>query len=284
MEVVQKECERVGVPLPPDHEHAYNPVKLRKEEEEFHLASRLLCPSEFVVKTFLDRGFAKERLAQHMYGFDPKVFYPDSESRDAKRPLTMLFAGTGTARKGLHYALEAWLQSPACQDGVFLIAGAFLPAYAEMLAPRLSHRSVRVLGHREDVPELMRKSDLLVLPSIEEGSALVTSEARGSGCVILVSEASGAVCRHLETGLVHRVGDVATLAQHITMLHEDRMLLERLREASLSTAQEITWTAAGTKLLDVYLETMAIESGKRHATRTLLQCREDAGCASPEHA
>jgi hypothetical protein len=29
-------------------------------------------------------------------------------------------------RKGVHYALEAWLQSPACQDGTFLIAGKFL--------------------------------------------------------------------------------------------------------------------------------------------------------------
>ena len=32
MEVVQKECERLGVNLPPDHEHAYNAAKLRKEE------------------------------------------------------------------------------------------------------------------------------------------------------------------------------------------------------------------------------------------------------------
>ena len=43
----------------------------------------------------------------------------------------------------------------------------------------LAHPSVQVLGHRTDVPELMRNSDILVLPSIEEGSALVTSEARG---------------------------------------------------------------------------------------------------------
>ena len=54
MEVVQKECDRLGVTLPPDHEHAYNAKKLRKEEEEYRLASRLLCPCDFVVKTFLD--------------------------------------------------------------------------------------------------------------------------------------------------------------------------------------------------------------------------------------
>ena len=36
----------------------------------------------------------------------------------------------------------------------------------------LAHPSVKVLGHRNDVPELMRKSDILVLPSIEEGFGL----------------------------------------------------------------------------------------------------------------
>src|SRR5262249_45067690 len=94
----------------------------------------------------------------------------------------------------------------------------------------------------------------LVLPSIEEGSALVTYDARGCGCVLLVSDASGAVCTHMENALVHKVGDTATLAQHITMLHEDRELLRRLRGASLDTVQELTWPAAGRKMVETYKE------------------------------
>ncbi len=262
MEVVQKECERMGVSLPPNHEHAYNAEKLRKEEEEYGLAYRLLCPSDFTAKTFLDKGYAREKLARHIYGFDEKVYYPGTEPRDRKRGLTMLFVGVCAVRKGVHYALEAWLESPAHRDGTFLIAGEFLPAYAEKLAPMLSHPSVRVLGHRNDVPELMRKSDLLVLPSIEEGFGLVVTEAMGSGCVPLASEACTDICRHMETGLVHRVGDVAALTQHITMLYEDRGLLEGLRAASLRTVPEITWTAAGVKLLQVYRETVAAQSRK----------------------
>jgi glycosyltransferase involved in cell wall biosynthesis len=257
MEVVQKECERLGVTLPPDHEHAYNQEKLRTEEEEYALASRLLCPSEFVVKTFLDKGFAEEKLARHIYGFDEKVYYPSSEARDPKRGLTMLFVGVCAVRKGVHYALEAWLNSPASQEGTFLIAGEFLPAYAERLASMLSHPSVKVLGHRKDVAELMRKSDILVLPSIEEGFGLVITEAMGSGCVPLASDACSELCRHMETGLVHRVGDVAALTKQITMMHEDRTLLERLRAACLGTIDQITWTAAGTRLLQVYRDTVS---------------------------
>ena len=75
----------------------------------------------------------------------------------------MLFVGVCAVRKGLHFALEAWLQSPASATGTFMIAGEFLPAYREKLAPMLAHRSVKVLGHRNDVPELMRQSDILVL-------------------------------------------------------------------------------------------------------------------------
>lgn len=269
MEVVQAECDRLGVALPPGHEHAFDATKLHKEEEEYKFATRLLCPSDFVVKTFLDRGFAKEQLIRHIYGYDEKVYYPGERPRDPKRGLTMLFVGVCAVRKGVHYALEAWLKSPASKDGTFLIAGEFLPAYQEKLAPMLAHPSVKVLGHRNDVPALMRESDILVLPSIEEGFGLVITEAMGSGCVPLASEACTEICSHMKTGLVHRVGDVETLSQQITMLHEDRALLEQLRSASLKAAPEITWTAAGRVLLDAYRETMA--SYKAAAPRERIQ-------------
>jgi glycosyltransferase involved in cell wall biosynthesis len=257
MDVVQKECDRLGVVLPPDHEHAYNAKKLRKEEEEYGLATRLLCPSDFVVKTFLDKGYPPEQLARHIYGYDEKVYYPSNEPRDPKRGLTMISVGVCAVRKGLHYALEAWLRSPASKGGTFLIAGEFLPAYREKLAPMLVHPSVKVLGHRNDVPELVRKSDILVLPSIEEGFGLVITEAMGSGCVPLASEACTEICSHMQTGLVHRVGDVDALTQHITTLHEDRGLLERLRASGLETAKGVTWSGAGRILLEAYRETIA---------------------------
>ena len=103
----------------------------------------------------------------------------------------------------------------------------------------------------------MRGSDILVLPSIEEGSALVNYDGRGCGCVLLVSDASGAVCQHMENALVHSVGDVNTLADHFTLMDQDRALLKRLRASSLSTAHELTWSAAGVKMLQAYREILA---------------------------
>jgi glycosyltransferase involved in cell wall biosynthesis len=152
------------------------------------------------------------------------------------------------------------LKSPAHHNGNFLIAGELLPAYAEKLKTMLSHPSVHVLGHRNDVPDLMRKSDVLVLPTIEEGFGLVCVEALGSGCVPLVSEACTDVCKHMENALVHPIGDVNTLTTHITMLYQDRDLLERLRNAAILAAPKVTWDAAGIRLLEVYRNVIASKS------------------------
>ncbi len=254
-EVVRAECERIGVPLPSDHEHAYNADILAREEEEFALADRLLCPSDFVARTFIGQGFAADRLVRHQYGFDHTRFHP--APRPEGEGLTVLFVGVAAVRKGVHFALEAWLKSSASERGKLLIAGEFLPEYEARLAPLLAHPSVEALGHRTDVPELMRNSDALVLPSIEEGSALVTSEALASGCVPVVSDASGAQCQHGVDGLVHRVGDVDALAAHLTALDTDRELLARLRATGLENAPNLTWTRAGERLRAAYEEVVA---------------------------
>ena len=245
--IVQRECGRLGITMPRGHEHDFNARTLRREEAEYQEADYLLCPSDFVARTFLERGFPASRLARFQYGCDSRC-HPPAEARDPKRGLTVLFAAGCAPRKGLHFALEAWLQSEANRDGTFLVVGDFIPGYAEKLASWLAHPSVKQLGFRKDLPDVMRTSDILVLPSIEEGSALVTYDARSCGCVLLVSDASGAVCKHMENALVHNVGNVTALAEHLTLMHRNRTMLEQLRAASLSTANELTWLAAGLKM------------------------------------
>jgi hypothetical protein len=66
----------------------------------------------------------------------------------------------------------------------------------------------------------------------------------------------------MENALVHRVGDVPALEQHLTMLHEDRALLSRLRDACLAAAPDLTWTAAGTALVDAYRATLEGAAGR----------------------
>jgi len=261
-EVVAREGERLGVALPPDHEHAYNAARLTKEEAEYALADYLLCPSEFVASTFRERGFADTKLLRHGYGYDASRYYPapDPDRPQPRTGLAALFVGVCAVRKGVHFALEAWLRSPASRTGTFTIAGAFLPTYREKLAEMLSHPSVRVLDHSDDVPALMRSSDVLILPSIEEGSPLACMEAVGSGCVPLVSEACAEVAVQ-HNALVHRIGDVETLAAHLTLLDEQPELLARMRAACLAVAPRFTWRSAGRRLFEVYEQVASAGTG-----------------------
>lgn len=269
-EVVEKECQKLGIRMPEGHEHSFNPATLAREEQEYQLADFLLCPSDFVLNTFVERGFPAAKLIRHQYGFDPTIFYPYPSIRNPSAGLRVLFAGGCAPRKGLHFALDAWLRSPASEEGRFIIVGDFIPGYREILAGQLAHPSVQVLGHRKDVADQMRQSDILVLPSIEEGSALVTSEARGCGAVLLVSEAAGAICQHEENALVHRVGDVPALMHHFTILHKDRDLLRRLRHASLWTISQATWEAAGRRLIAAYQNALTIWKGSQDSSSAMI--------------
>jgi glycosyltransferase involved in cell wall biosynthesis len=255
-EIVARECERLGVALPPGQEHAYNASKLRIEEEEYALTDHLLCPSDFVARTFVDQGVPAGKLLRHAYGFDDSRYYPADRNGTGGgngKGLQALFVGVCAVRKGLHYALEAWLRSPVSKEGTFTIAGEFLPGYQDRLADMLAHPSVRVLGHRNDVPELMRRSDVLLLPSLEEGSPLVCLEAVASGCVPLVSDHCDEVCVD-GNALVHRVGDVAALTRQLTDLNAHRNRLNQLRAACIRVAPRLTWASAGHRLLEAYEE------------------------------
>jgi glycosyltransferase involved in cell wall biosynthesis len=251
--VVRDECVRLGVDLPADHEHAFNAAILEKEEAEYRLADRLLCPSDFVLKTFVDEGYPESQLVRHFYGYDDATFFA-SGHRPQRDGLVALFVGVAAVRKGLHFALEAWLRSPASARGRFLVAGEMLPDYEARLQPLLTHPSVEVLGHRNDVPELMRTSDVLLLPSIEEGSALAASEAAASGCVPLVSSVTSGNTIDGVNALVHEPGDVGTLTRHVTMVDESPELLTRLREGAIRTSAGFSWPRAGERLFEIYAE------------------------------
>jgi hypothetical protein len=85
----------------------------------------------------------------------------------------------------------------------------------------------------------------------------------GSGCVPLVSEACTDVCKHMENALVHSIGDVKALTEQITALHQDRALLQKLRDGALKTAPEVTWTAAGRTLYRVYQEVLSAAQNRK---------------------
>lgn len=245
------EYQRLGLAVPsPRFWHSRNGL-FRRELREYSLASGLLCPSEFVRNSFLRLGFNPIRLCRHSYGFDPEVF-GDKRSLSQNGVFQVVFVGKGEPRKGLHYALEAWTSSEASTHGVFLILGGIDPEYRRYLSAWLMHDSVRELGFVENVPRYLMESDALILSSVEEGSALVTYEAMGAGCALLVSDSTGAPVTHGKTALIHKVGDVQQLREHINTLFHDRRKLADLKQAAKEASQQYTWLEAAKRLAHSY--------------------------------
>ncbi len=255
-EAAKKEHEKLGIEMPSNYSHSPNPKRLKLEEMEYELADKILVPSDFVYRTFKERGFEDEKLIRMHYGYDPNVFYPVSEDsgKRKKKKFTITFVGRGEPRKGLHYALEAWSIAGLCSRTRFNVVGKLdvIPGYDRILNKWLNHENICILGEISNVADILRQSDVLVLPAVEEGSAKVTYEARACGCVIAVSDCSGAECTHMYDGLIHPAGDVDLLREHLLMLCEDRDLYYRLRENSIKEIENFTWENAGKKLAEIY--------------------------------
>src|SRR6202030_2955942 len=102
-----------------------------------------------------------------------------------------------------------------------------------------------------DVLRLMRSCDVLVLPSIVEGRALVQQEAMACGLPLIVSRNAGGedLIIEGETGFLVPAGSPAAIAEKIAWFLENRGKLPGMRAAVRAKAAELTWLAYGDKIL-----------------------------------
>ena len=242
-----------GVALPADHSHASNRAVLAMEEQEYAIATAVLVPSDYALGEFVAEGFAESHLLQHRYGVDIRRFPERRATRmPTDRPFRAIFVGRGDPTKGLHVALAAW-RIASLSNAELLIAGRIQPDYARGLLGDLSLPGVRALGFVTDVTSLFAEADVLVLPSWTEGSALVIMEAEASGCVPLVSTASGPIGIDGLDFLEHPVGDAAQLARQLTELASDPARLAELSRHGTSRRGFLSWDTAAEVLRECYL-------------------------------
>lgn len=246
-------ADDAGIALPPGHSHAPDEVVLAREWSEYGAAWRILVPSEYAYGQFVEEGTDPVRLLRHRYGCDLDRFPARNLPRPDSRPFTAVFLGRGDPTKGLHTALSAW-QKAAIDGGVITVAGSIQPDYRRSLASRLDAPGVRSVGFVENPSALLREADVLLLPTWTEGSALVVFEAQASGCVPLVSVASGAFGQPGLDYLQHDVGDVATLTAQIIRLATSPEKLAALSARGTERRPELSWDAAATELAKCYAQ------------------------------
>jgi glycosyltransferase involved in cell wall biosynthesis len=100
------------------------------------------------------------------------------------------------------------------------------------------------LGHREDIPDLLRAADLLLLPSTNEGLPLSVLEAQATKVPVLAAPTAGIpeVITDGETGFLIPADDAGGYAHCIaTLLHQPE-IYQRVREqAYTKVIKEHNW-------------------------------------------
>jgi glycosyltransferase involved in cell wall biosynthesis len=104
-------------------------------------------------------------------------------------------------------------------------------------------RTVRFLGHREDVPEILAAADAFVFPSLFEGLPGAVIEAMALGLPVVASAIAPLreVIEPGENGLLVPAGSVESLADAVGPLLEDPARREALGRRGRELYEE-RWT------------------------------------------
>ncbi len=227
----------------PDDPHK----KLKQKTVELGLADLVICPSQFVKSTI---PFSHS--AVHVVPFGTPSGIGRFEAKRDERmnsALRLLFVGSLGQRKGLADLLEAMklVSSPHIT----------LTLLGPMLAPAPFYHSFGVPFHYEsprphrEVLEVMRKHDVLVLPSIVEGRALVQQEAMSVGLPVIATANAGAedLIKDGETGFLVPIRDPEALAEKISWCVQHKRQCAEMGSIAAERSASLTWSNYGQTIL-----------------------------------
>lgn len=169
-------------------------------------------------------------------GVDLDTFSPATEPETPRVP-TAVFIGRLSTAKGLDHLAHIWPQVQAQVPGAqLLLAGEPDPLdRADLALARLLRTpGVLRLGYVADVPALLRRADVLVLPSRREGLPGVVLEAAASQVPAVVWDVTGSrdAVVNGESGRVVSYGDEHRYAEAVVELLADPIVRRRMGAAA----------------------------------------------------
>jgi len=151
-------------------------------------------------------------------------------------------------RKGVPYLLEALraLDRPA------QIQAKLVGSVALQRQPLSRYeRWCEIVGSvsRQEILNAYQWADVLVLPSLCEGSATVTYEAMACGLPIVTTPSSGSLVRDGIEGFVIKARDTEKLRSRLALLCDDFELRLQMSAAAIERREDISLAAYGKRLL-----------------------------------
>ncbi|NNK95424.1 MAG: glycosyltransferase, partial [Desulfobacterales bacterium] len=126
-------------------------------------------------------------------GYDEAIFYGDSSPVNSKQTV-ILYAGKLSRAKGVPWLLKALIGLSQHTFHLHLVGGGSGKEYDACLR-EAEHLKNRVTVHgiisQQRLANLMRQSDVFVLPSLHEGLPLVVLEALACDCQVIATDLPG---------------------------------------------------------------------------------------------
>ena len=184
-EVIREEYQRWDLPLP-----ELKPHVLEREERIYSVADAITVPSSVARRSFLRMGVPADKVHVIPYGVRLDKFLRTTPPPSDR--FEVLFAGQVGVRKGVPDLLEAFARVRHPRKRLTLV-GTVL-GHIRPLLRRLPLQNVEITGPlpQHELIERMGRSHVLVLPSIEEGLALVQAQAMACQCPVIATAATGA--------------------------------------------------------------------------------------------
>jgi glycosyltransferase involved in cell wall biosynthesis len=185
-ELVQAELDRWGGVMP---RNAFDPWMVERTLAEYEEADCIVVPSKFARDTFLKRGHSPARVVVCPYGVDLDLFAPVPKE---DKKFRIIFVGSQSLQKGIGYlfeairplvkngAVELWMVGPPAEDGNELL---------KKNEDLFTHKGTQP---RSALSWYYSQASALVLPSIQEGLALVQAQAMACGVPVIATTHTGA--------------------------------------------------------------------------------------------
>jgi len=219
-----------------------------REEDIYQTADAITVPSSFAKRSFIELGLPADKVHVIPYGVRLDRFTKSQEP--PTETFEVLFAGSVSLRKGFPYLLQAFhrLNHPAKR---LRVIGA-VPSWMKPVLAHLPQEHVEYLGilPQSELPAIMSGSHLMVLPSIEEGLALVQGQALACGCPILATPNTGSEDLFSDgvEGFIVPIRDVDALTDRMERLAGDPALQRRMSAAALARVKHLGgWSDYGDK-------------------------------------
>lgn len=227
---------------------------MQRRDRELQLADVVLVPSDLVRDSLKLAPPFRAQVHVVPYGC-PEFTSPicNLPSAAVVPPfLRVLYVGSLNQGKGLAYLAEAMtgLEGAATLTVIGArTSGAPCEALDRVLA---NHRHRSGLSHEEVLAE-MRQHDVLVLPTLYEGLALVLLEAMACGITVITTGHSGlaGLIKDGQEGFLVPIRNATAIHDRLRQLAGDASLLQTMRQAALAWSQDHSWQHYREQLRDV---------------------------------